>query len=32
GEAKRNLTVAELMELFHKNSGQQLIDDALVLG
>ena len=32
GEEKKNLTVAELMELFHKNSGQVLNDDALVLG
>ncbi|MEE1325941.1 MAG: ABC transporter ATP-binding protein, partial [Streptococcus sp.] len=27
-----NLTVAQLMDLFHKNSGQVLNDDALVLG
>ena len=32
GEEKKNLTVAELMDLFHKNSGQALNDDALVLG
>ena len=32
GEKKKNLTVAELMALFHKNSGQVLNDDALVLG
>ena len=32
GEEKKNLTVAELMGLFHKNSGQVLNDDALVLG
>lgn len=32
GEEKKNLTVAQLMELFHKNSGQELTDDALVLG
>ena len=32
GEEKKNLTVAELMDLFHKNSGQVLNDDALVLG
>lgn len=32
GEEKANLTVAELMDLFHKNSGQVLNDDALVLG
>ncbi len=32
GEEKKNLTVSQLMDLFHKNSGQQLNDDALVLG
>lgn len=32
GEEKKNLTVAQLMDLFHKNSGQALTDDALVLG
>ncbi len=32
GEEKKNLTVAQLMDLFHKNSGQNLNDDALVLG
>lgn len=32
GEEKNNLTVAQLMDLFHKNSGQELNDDALVLG
>ena len=32
GEEKENLTVAQLMDLFHKNSGQVLNDDALVLG
>ena len=32
GEEKKNLTVAQLMDLFHKNSGQVLNDDALVLG
>ena len=32
GEEKKNLTVAQLMNLFHKNSGQVLNDDALVLG
>jgi len=32
GKEKKNLTVAELMDLFHKNSGQVLNDDALVLG
>ena len=31
-EEKENLTVAQLMDLFHKNSGQVLNDDALVLG
>lgn len=31
-EEKKNLTVAELMELFHKNGGQVLAEDALVLG
>ncbi|XCY69972.1 ABC transporter ATP-binding protein [Streptococcus iniae] len=32
GKAKENLTVAQLMELFHQNSGHELTDDALVLG
>ncbi|MGT2907444.1 ABC transporter ATP-binding protein [Streptococcus dentiloxodontae] len=32
GDEKKNLTVAQLMDLFHKNSGQALSDDALVLG
>lgn len=32
GDEKKNLTVAQLMELFHQNSGQVLTDDALVLG
>ena len=32
GDEKKNLTVAQLMDLFHKNSGQALNDDALVLG
>ncbi|MBM7636544.1 ABC transporter ATP-binding protein [Streptococcus saliviloxodontae] len=32
GEEKKNLTVAQLMDLFHKNSGEALNDDALVLG
>ena len=32
GDEKKNLTVAQLMDLFHKNSGQVLNDDALVLG
>ena len=31
GEEKRRLTVAQLMDLFHKNSGHRLNDDALVL-
>ncbi|MGT2934606.1 ABC transporter ATP-binding protein [Streptococcus castoreus] len=31
GEDKKNLTVSQLMSLFHKNSGQELTDDALVL-
>lgn len=30
-EAKKNLTVNELMELFHKNSGTELKDDQLLL-
>lgn len=32
GEEKKQLTVNQLMELFQKNSGQKLNDDALVLG
>lgn len=32
GEEKKNLTVQELLDLFHKNSGQALNDDALILG
>ena len=32
GDEKKNFTVAQLMDLFHKNSGQALNDDALVLG
>lgn len=32
GEEKANLTVADLMELFHKNSGQELLNDELILG
>lgn len=32
GDEKKNLTVAQLMEHFHQNSGQVLTDDALVLG
>lgn len=31
GEEKKNLTVADLMTLFHKNSGQQLVDDEMML-
>ncbi|MDQ0221938.1 ABC transporter ATP-binding protein [Streptococcus moroccensis] len=31
GEEKKNLTVQELMELFHKNSGQALANDELIL-
>ena len=32
GEEKKNLTVAELMDLFHKIVDKILNDDALVLG
>ncbi len=32
GEEKQNLTVQDLLNLFHKNSGQELNDDALLLG
>lgn len=32
GQEKQDLTVEELMQLFHKNAGQTLKDDALVLG
>lgn len=32
GEEKAHLTVADLMELFHKNSGQELLNDELILG
>lgn len=32
GEEKKNLTVEELLHLFHKNSGQALVSDELVLG
>ena len=32
GKEKESLTVAQLMDLFHKNSGEVLSDDALVLG
>lgn len=32
GQEKANLTVNQLMGLFQKNSGQNLSDDALVLG
>ena len=31
GEEKANLTVQDLMELFHKNSGQALANDELIL-
>ncbi|MGT2910734.1 ABC transporter ATP-binding protein [Streptococcus cameli] len=31
GEEKKNLTVPQLMELFHKNSGQVLASDELIL-
>lgn len=31
GEEKANLTVQDLMELFHKNSGQALSNDELIL-
>lgn len=31
GEEKQNLTVAELMEMFHRNSGAELKDDLLLL-
>ncbi len=31
GEEKANLTVQDLMELFHKNSGQVLTSDELIL-
>lgn len=31
GEAKKQLTVQQLMSLFQQNSGQKLTDDALVL-
>ena len=31
GEEKANLTVQDLMELFHKNSGQALASDELIL-
>lgn len=31
GEEKANLTVQDLMELFHKNSGQTLTDDEMML-
>lgn len=32
GEEKQRLTVPDLIELFHKNSGDFLSDDALILG
>ncbi|MGT2800641.1 ABC transporter ATP-binding protein [Streptococcus marmotae] len=31
GEEKANLTVQDLMDLFHKNSGQKLTDDEIML-
>ncbi|MGL4390080.1 MAG: ABC transporter ATP-binding protein, partial [Carnobacterium maltaromaticum] len=31
GPEKNNLTVADLLALFQKNSGQTLTDDALIL-
>ncbi|MTB65204.1 ATP-binding cassette domain-containing protein [Streptococcus sp. zg-86] len=31
GEEKANLTVQDLMDLFHKNSGQKLTDDEMML-
>lgn len=32
GDEKKALTVADLLELFHKNSGEVLSDDSLILG
>ncbi len=32
GEEKKNLTVEDLMRLFHQNSGKTLVSDELVLG
>ena len=32
GEEKKNLTVEDLMRLFHQNSGETLVSDELVLG
>ena len=32
GEEKKNLTVEDLMHLFHQNSGETLVSDELVLG
>lgn len=32
GEEKKNLTVSDLLELFHKNSGSELNNDNLILG
>ena len=32
GEEKRQMTVPDLLELFHKNSGNRVSDDALILG
>ena len=31
GEEKANLTVQNLLDLFHKNSGQALVDDEMML-
>ncbi len=32
GEEKQKMTVPDLLELFHKNSGDRVSDDALILG
>ncbi len=32
GKKKQNMTVPDLLELFHKNSGDRVSDDALILG
>lgn len=32
GEEKKQMTVPDLLELFHKNSGNRVNDDALILG
>ena len=32
GEEKKNLTVEDLMRLFHQNSGETLVSDELILG